>query len=145
MITYKSKGTVRYKVGKGSDRFVFFVPDSDFSIKDADKHYAVFATSACDCASASCGSAFVVKYDPKGNCGVKIGIDKEDKGWGQILSDAARCQAKVEILVKVKKLRMTELVAAEEAVTKEATKKAKKAAKKLKKCLKLVGITFPVK
>ena len=134
MPSYKSKGTVRYKVGEGDIRAVLFIPDSDYSIKHARKHYAVFAPSACDCASDSCcctsshscDCAIIVKYDPDGNCGVKMCAAQ--KNWDPILSNAATHQTKVEILVNVEEPKMSELLQAEEKA--EKAKKEAAAAKK---------------
>ena len=105
MSTYTSQGTIRvhYNFGKINCSKVFFVPDSDYSIKHGKKTFAVFVLQFCDDATdgynnktKTCDNAVIKQYDRDSN-GVEIDMDVT--GFTELVI-AATHQTKVEVQIK---------------------------------------------
>ena len=96
MDNYTSQGTIRCEISRNKNdpkTTIFFAPERDYSIKHRTKDYAVFVLQPCN-------KAIIV---PDKGEGIKICTAKFDST--DVILRAAACQAKVEVKVKVKKIK----------------------------------------
>ena len=153
MSIYTSQGTIRIHYDVTDKKTtIYFVPENDYSIKHRSKKFAVFMPKSCNCTEQPCGctpqpcnKAIVMEYDPDKDSGIKIDVAIQDFTWG--LSSAATHQTKV--LVKVK-AELTEpaknrIVTCAEKVSNQTVENLVKLINESERCLKLIGITIPVK
>ena len=78
---------------------LYFVPESDYSIKYRNDRYAVFVPQSCDCKTQSWKNALIRKYDPDKGNGVEINAVSKDCMY--VISSAAMHQNKVVVVVEV--------------------------------------------
>ena len=107
MSIYTSQGTIRIRCDTNSITTLYFVPESDYSIKYRNDRYAVFVPQSCDCKTQSWKNALIRKYDPDKGNGVEIHCDP-GKGNGvktdcmYVISSSAMHQNKVVVEVEMK-------------------------------------------